>query len=1124
MWNRLAFTYILRYLGSQQEHLSFKKIRNFFDDQEVKITMSDDLKKIHLKTFKQYSWMILGFVVFITILKLIGPVIIHQLISQFDLLIHKKSSWHGVALWGAVMVFAQILHTFVGQHYIYKVNTICQSISKKINLMINEKILSSGSNASQGELINRSIQDAENASNVIWIATEFSLALLTVIFSSLCLLFYLGHSAILPLILFFTIFPLGRLYAKKFSRLQSVIQRNKDERLETFSSFLSDINAIKSFGWEDVVFNDIKKPRRREQFFWNRLIKLKAVSTINFLIINVMVASLAFGLFIYNGGVLTAELAFTCLCYFGFLEPSLKQMSKISNDFAGALTANERIQSFLDEGDNQNIIPHFHFLDAHSVAITGRLGSGKSTLLNNLIHAFKDQSVGYQPQDPYIFESSLFENLTLGKGVKKEDINKSLDLTFLNTDLTFSQRGLRTRLQAGGEGLSFAQKQKIVLARTYCLNPDVLLLDEPCSSFEKTRVDAIFNQLIFGEWSDKKKIIVTSQVKHLEKFDLIIFIDSKRALHQGKYEELLANDEFRQWVESERALKEDVSQKSTSKYSFSEEEVVETEEDTNPQSVTPSLYLYYLRAMHAFQGKKRVFFTFALLALTALGVAFLPILQNVFITKWMDVSGGYAWAFGYLGIGLLLSIVAGAQTFLWSAKTFKAATHIHDQVLTSVLSNYISFFDLNPETKLLNVFSKDLDTIEKDLTFSLEDAFLSLLHTVTSLFVLIVTLPLICLVLVPVSYVFNKVIGIYRRNLCMLKNLIAEARVPRIRALSESIEGRDVINSFKAQRYFLNRMNKGLNQYQDAISFQLVLSRWFVIKVSCLGSIISSSVIIYAWYASSMGMMGKGIVSMMILYSFKFWENLCWSVKSVNEADSQMIFVKKFNDLSRLEVSPRVQTKENNEDLVFEDVIFSPNGGYFNSIDYLNEKISFGEKVGIYSLSDVSRSAFLGMMNGTKRVKAGRIRLGDMDLNDEVDRSKYLSFVSDKSELFKGTVRSNLDPLDRKSNDEIYEVLQLLNLNLDLDQRISTGGTNLSGGERKLMCLARALLADTKILVIEDSCPANVDIVYQLALKNTLNLSSKTIILISDEERNLVKCDRVFCIDHRLTSPMAEAV
>lgn len=1118
MWNRLSFTYILKYLSSREKHLTFKKIRNFFDDHEMKIYISDDLKKIHFQTFLNYKWMILGFVFFITVLKLVGPVIIHQLISQFDLIISKKNGWEGVALWGVVMIACQILHTFIGQHYIFKVTTICQSISKKINRLINEKIVSSKIQVSQGELINRSIQDSENASNIIWITTEFSLALLTVVFSSICLLYYLGSSAILPLVLFFSIFPLGRLYARRFSRLQSAIQRNKDERLETFSSFVSYMNAIKSFGWEDVVFNDIKKPRRREKFFWNRLIKLKALSTINFLLINVMVAALAFGLFIYNGGVLTAELAFTCLCYFGFLEPSLKQISKISNDLAGALTANRRIQQLLDEDSTLVQTPYLHFLDHQSIAIVGRLGGGKSTLLNNLIPVFCGKVIGYQPQDPYIFESSLLDNLTLGKSIKKDVINKSLDLTFLNTDLTFSERGLRTRLKNGGEGLSFAQMQKIVLARTYCLDPDILLLDEPCSSFEKSKVDSIFENLLFGEWHNKKKIVVTSQVKHLPKFDVIVFIDSKRVHHQGTYQQLLQNEEFLELVHYQEETMSEMVRKEVQKYNFLEEEVNDSEEETYPKKVTPSLYLYYLRAMHAFQGRKRVFLTFTLLVLTALGVAFLPILQNVFIAKWTNMGGGYLWSLGYLGIGVALALVAGAQNFIWSAKTFKAAINLHDSVLTSVLSNYISFFDLYSETKLLNVFSKDLDTLEKDLTFSLEDAFISLLHTVTSIFVLIVTLPLICMVLVPIAYVFSKVIRLYRDNLLMLKNLIAEARVPRIRALGETIEGRDVINAFNAQSFFLSRLNKGLDQYQDAISFQTVLSRWFVIKVSCLGSIISSSVIIYAYYSSSMGLIGKGLVSMMILYSFKFWENLCWSVKSVNEADSQMIFVNKFNELSRLENAPQILTKTDNEDLVFENVIFSSSGDRFNSIDYLNEKIAKGEKVGIYSLSAVSRSAFLGMISGSKRLKSGRIKLGEVDYNDEIDRSKYISFVTDKSELFRGTVRSNLDPLDRKSEKEIKEVLHLLSINLDLDQKVLSGGINLSGGERKLMCLARALLADTKILIIEDSCPANVDLVYHLALKKTLELSSKTILLISDEERNLKKCDRIFCIDHRVNN------
>ncbi|HLW56330.1 MAG TPA: hypothetical protein VKY27_03040, partial [Bacteriovoracaceae bacterium] len=66
----------------------------------MKISLSEDLNRIHFQTFLKYKWMIVGFVFFITFLKLVGPVIIHQLISQFDLLIVKKSGWEGIAFWG----------------------------------------------------------------------------------------------------------------------------------------------------------------------------------------------------------------------------------------------------------------------------------------------------------------------------------------------------------------------------------------------------------------------------------------------------------------------------------------------------------------------------------------------------------------------------------------------------------------------------------------------------------------------------------------------------------------------------------------------------------------------------------------------------------------------------------------------------------------------------------------------------------------------------------------------------------------------------------------------------------------------------------------------------------------
>src|SRR5690606_29938928 len=519
---------------------------------------------------------------------------------------------------------------------------------------------------------------------------------------------------------------------------------------------------------------------------------------------------------------------------------------------------------------------------------------------------------------------------------------------------------------------------------------------------------------------------------------------------------------------------------------------------------------------HAFKGKKRVALTLSILIISALSVAFLPIMQNVYITKWTGQSGSYHWALGYLGIGFILSLLAGTQNFIWSMKTFKAAANIHDSVLTSVLGRYITFFDMYPGSKLLNVFSKDLDTIEKDLTFHLEDAFISSLHTLTSLLVLMVTSPIVIFILIPVSYFFTKVVSIYRKNLCRLKNVIAEARIPRIRSLSEVVEGRDVILAFNAQRFFNERLNRGLNYYQDAISFQTVFSRWFVIKVSCLGSVISLAVAAYVCYYSSSGVIGKGVASMMILYSFKFWENICWSVKSVNEADSQMVFVNKFKELSRdIIIEEDAKESTSTGDLVFDNVVYSSNGNKFNSIDFLNERVRSFEKVGVYTMSEISRSAFLGMITGSKKVKSGQIKFGEMSVDDDFNRSSHISFVSDRTELFRGTVMSNLDPLNRKSENQLKEVLNFLGLDLDLDQRVSSGGSNLSGGERRLMCLARALLANTPVLIIEESHPCSVDLTYQLAIDRILKMSGKTVILVSDDVRNLRSCERVFKVGHR---------
>lgn len=1118
MWKLISFSFIHRYLSQHGEELNFKHIKDLFRQHRLTGLDHQSIKELHQKSFLNHKKMILFFIAAITILKLSGPLILHELITQVESVGTSSFHWYHALSWCVLMVVVQICHSIIGQHYIYRIQMICQSVSTLLNHAIFKKIMNSEKHFEEGEIINRVTNDSEVASNFLWIGTEMILALLTILISSIALLFYLGESAVPSLLMLFSIFPLGRYFSHQFARNQKIIQKNKDERLDALTSYLGDMEIIKSLGWEDAVYRKIKKFRRVEQYFWEKFFKNKAMSILCFLLINAVVASLAFGLFIYNGGHFTTELAFTCLCYFGFLEPALKQLSKLSGDLSHVLTSNSRIEELLgEEKEIEDKIVDKIFLQSDSVAIVGQIGQGKSTILKQLVHYFQDQNIGYQPQDPFLFEGSLNENITLGKSVDKTILREALRMTFLDRDPIFADKGLKTKISVRGDNLSFSQKQKIVLARTYCLDPKILLLDEPCSSFDSYKVDNIFQNLFFKKWKDKKKVVITSQTRYLSLFDKIIFIDSQKQWNIGTYEELLNNSEFLQFTlmnAKKREVTVDHIVKTFDSESF---EAEESEETVASIEVNRSLYSFYLKAMNAFRGKRKMALTFSLLLFSSIAVAFLPIYQNLYITKWTQSSGAYLWALGYLLIGIVLAAMGSWQNYIWSMSSYKAAKNIHDTALEGLLGRYISYFNDVKGTKLVNIFSRNLDTLEKDMTTLLEDAFMSLLHTVSSLLILVFTLPLVIFVMLPIAFIARKSMKTYRKNLCRVKALIAEGRNPRMRSISEVLEGNLVIHSFKAQRFFMGRLMNNLDKYQDAICFQTILSRWFVIKTSLLTSVISFSVTLYAFYYGHAGLVGKAMATMMILYSFKFWENLCWSVKSVNEADSQMVFVKDFSEFSRLiERKDKEAIIAINGDMVFDEVICASDNNNFYSIDSLNQRVRPGEKVGVHTLSDISKKTFLDVITGVKNVKSGRIQLGAFDLSLEERRSSFLSFVSDNTELFKGDIYSNLDPLRLKNLQQLEEILKFVGLSLSLHHRVESGGMNLSSGERRLICLARALVRETPVLVIEESCPAQWDKAYEEAIQKVLALEHLTVLLLSDEQSNLAKCQRVFAIGHRI--------
>ncbi|MDH3628133.1 MAG: ABC transporter ATP-binding protein/permease [Acidobacteriota bacterium] len=208
------------------------------------------------------------------------------------------------------------------------------------------------------------------------------------------------------------------------------------------------------------------------------------------------------------------------------------------------------------------------------IAIVGPVGSGKSTLVNILARVYpvpRDRvfvdgvdlndiplerwrrSVGYVPQEAFLFSRTIQENVIFGRpDAEAEEIGRAIRISNLEGDLAAFPEGIETPVGERGFTLSGGQRQRATLARAVLTDPDVLILDDSLSSLDADTERSVLEQL--GHWrSERTTILITHRLTSLANMDRILVLDEGRIVEDGSHEQLVAADGlYRQLFDRQR--------------------------------------------------------------------------------------------------------------------------------------------------------------------------------------------------------------------------------------------------------------------------------------------------------------------------------------------------------------------------------------------------------------------------------------------------------------------------------------------------------------------------------------------------------------------------------------------
>ncbi|KAL5473787.1 hypothetical protein EMCRGX_G028343 [Ephydatia muelleri] len=479
----------------------------------------------------------------------------------------------------------------------------------------------------------------------------------------------------------------------------------------------------------------------------------------------------------------------------------------------------------------------------------------------------------------------------------------------------------------------------------------------------------------------------------------------------------------------------------------------------------------------------------------------------------------------YTGLGVAQTVLSFLATFSLVVAEIRASRVLHNTMLERLLRAPMHFFDTTPLGRILNRFSKDVYTVDIEIPTT-SDQFLMMLTEVFSIIVaILIAIPVFGLVVVPLGVFYFLIQRFYVSTSRQLQRLESISRSPIYSHFQESIQGATSIRAYRVQERFVLENERRVDHNLMAYFLSVSSNRWLAIRLEFVGNLVIFFTALFAViqinYRSQLEThINSGLVGLAISYALQITQCLGWLVRMTSQLESNIVAVERISEYSEVETeAPAIIASHRPPDgwPTAGEVRFERySTRYREGMDLVLRDISVtvpgGTKIGIVGRTGAGKTSMTLALFRIIEAVEGFIQIDGINIADIglQDLRSRITIIPQDPVLFSGTLRLNLDPFNTYSDDDLWRVLEIAHLKdfvstlaEGLAYPVSEGGENLSVGQRQLVCLARALLRKTKILVLDEATAA-VDM-------ETDDLIQKTI------RSEFASCT-VFTIAHRLNT------
>lgn len=574
-----------------------------------------------------------------------------------------------------------------------------------------------------------------------------------------------------------------------------------------------------------------------------------------------------------------------------------------------------------------------------------------------------------------------------------------------------------------------------------------------------------------------------------------------------------------------RQVSEFLSNKHVISRKRTESQNLMTTEDREKGAVSSATYVNYFSAAVGSRQGAILFAVVMLLFLISQGVR---ILSDIWVGLWalQEQSSGSNWTATQNNYYLAVYIVLiGVTLLLVMMRSYSfvqigigASRRLHASILKTILAAPINlYYDITPMGRILNRFSKDLDSMDS----LLPDFFLQNVQNLSQVLgivvVCVISTPYIVLLMAPLAVLFYFIQSYFRKSSREMKRLDGVSRSPIYSFFGEVLQGLSTIRAYGRTSEFQDRLFHLVDFHAANFFAYWCASRWLAIRLDFIGVCIIFVVAILAvGLVSAGGVVSTNSLGIAMVYALQLTGLLQWTVRVTIETETNMTSVERlltFADIQPEANNPTIETYQNFEaflkstisrellkpqllqhvdELVSKESVWPYFGciqisnlsmRYRPGLDLVLKDVSIniagGAKVGICGRTGSGKSSLMLALFRIVEPEPGTVISIDgtniIDMNLEQLRS-YLTIIPQEPVMFSGTLRYNLDPFAKYSDDEIWEAVERAHFKSDiiekfpnkLSHEVSERGENLSTGQRQLICIARALLRKSKVIVMDE--------------------------------------------------------